>query len=203
NRAEVRTSDVLSIATPNFRSRTLFHGDNLPFLRGMHSKSVHLIATDPPFNRHRDFHATPDARVAHDSWTAGAGATTSMTCTAYPTASHYLKALFDGIFGQDNFRNGVVRKRTAQGFKDSQFQPRTYNTNTDAILFYARTAHVTFYMSRVLEPHDPDYLATAFKLEDDKGRYYLDLVLQPPKCEFTPKSVLCEYRILSAASLQV
>ena len=43
----------------NFANRTLFHGDNLPFLRGMNSGTVNLIATDPPFNKNRDFHATP------------------------------------------------------------------------------------------------------------------------------------------------
>ena len=45
----------------NWQNRTLFHGDNLPFLRGMNSNSVHLISTDPPFNKNRDFHATPDS----------------------------------------------------------------------------------------------------------------------------------------------
>ena len=46
---------------PNFQNRTLYHGDNLDFLRGMDSETVHLIATDPPFNKNRDFHATPDS----------------------------------------------------------------------------------------------------------------------------------------------
>ena len=45
----------------NFGNRTLFHGDNLDFLRGMNSETVDLIATDPPFNKGRDFHATPDS----------------------------------------------------------------------------------------------------------------------------------------------
>ncbi len=45
----------------NFQNRTLYHGDNLEFLRGMNSETVHLIATDPPFNKNRDFHATPDS----------------------------------------------------------------------------------------------------------------------------------------------
>ena len=46
---------------PNWENRTLFHGDNLRFLRAMNSESVRLIATDPPFNKGRDFHATPDS----------------------------------------------------------------------------------------------------------------------------------------------
>ena len=45
----------------NFQNRTLYHGDNLEFLREMNSGTVHLIATDPPFNKSRDFHATPDS----------------------------------------------------------------------------------------------------------------------------------------------
>ena len=52
------------MADPNFSNRTLFHGDNLPFLRGMDSETVDLVATDPPFNKSRDFHATPDSLAA-------------------------------------------------------------------------------------------------------------------------------------------
>ena len=58
--------------TPNWENRTLFRGDNLGFLRAMNSKSVHLIATDPPFNKGKDFHATPDSLASgasfHDRW---------------------------------------------------------------------------------------------------------------------------------------
>ena len=60
------------MALPNFTNRTLYHGDNLAFLRGMNSESVHLIATDPPFNKGKDFHATPDSLAAgarfQDRW---------------------------------------------------------------------------------------------------------------------------------------
>ena len=56
----------------NFLNRTLFHGDNLDFLRGMNSETVDLVATDPPFKKGRDFHATPDSLAAgakfEDRW---------------------------------------------------------------------------------------------------------------------------------------
>ena len=56
----------------NFENRTLYHGDNLDFLRGMNSGTVNLIATDPPFNKSRDFHATPDSLASgarfEDRW---------------------------------------------------------------------------------------------------------------------------------------
>ncbi|MDI1494969.1 MAG: DNA Methylase [Cenarchaeum symbiont of Oopsacas minuta] len=49
------------MAEPNWSNRTLFHGDNLDFLRAMNSNTVDLITTDPPFNKGKDFHATPDS----------------------------------------------------------------------------------------------------------------------------------------------
>ena len=60
------------MAESNFDNRTLFHGDNLGFLRGINSESIDLVATDPPFNKGKDFHATPDSLAAgasfHDRW---------------------------------------------------------------------------------------------------------------------------------------
>ena len=64
--------DKSKMSEPNWVNRTLFHGDNLPFLRAMNSESVDLIATDPPFNKGRDFHATPDSLASgakfQDRW---------------------------------------------------------------------------------------------------------------------------------------
>ena len=59
------TTDLFRVSLEvNVENRTLYHGDNLEFLRGMNSGMVHLIATDPPFNKNRDFHATPDSLAA-------------------------------------------------------------------------------------------------------------------------------------------
>ena len=49
------------MAEPNFVNRTLYHGDNLDFLRGMNSQSVHLIADDLQFNSNRNY-STPVRR---------------------------------------------------------------------------------------------------------------------------------------------
>ena len=49
------------MADPNFANRTLYHADNFETLRGINSGCIDLIATDPPFNKSRDFHATPDS----------------------------------------------------------------------------------------------------------------------------------------------
>ena len=46
---------------PNGKSPNLFHWDNLEFMRAMISDSVDLIATDPPFDKSKNFRATPDS----------------------------------------------------------------------------------------------------------------------------------------------
>ena len=52
----------------NVTPGTLMQGDNLAFLRAINSETVDLVATDPPFNKGRDFHATPDSLAAGASF---------------------------------------------------------------------------------------------------------------------------------------
>ena len=52
------------MSTLNVANRTLFRGDNLAFLRGINSVTIHLNATDPPFSKGWDLQATPDALAA-------------------------------------------------------------------------------------------------------------------------------------------
>ena len=183
---------------PNFQNRTLFHGDNLEFLRGMDSETVDLVATDPPFNKSRDFHATPDSLAAgarfedrwswdkdvHPEWVDSikddwprAHAVIESTRVAYGgdmaaflawlavrlmechrvlkstgslylhidhTAHAYVKALMDGIFGKDNFRNEIVWDYT---FRLMDL-PHFFNRKHDTILFYSKTRASTFSMPK-------------------------------------------------------
>ena len=190
------------MADPNWRNRTLFHGDNLGFLRAMNSESVDLIATDPPFNKGRDFHATPDSLAAgakfqdrwswerdvHQEWadqitddyprlmeaiesaryahSDGMGAfmcfmavrllemrrvlkpTGSIYLHCDPTASHYLKACMDAIFGWKNFRNEIVWCYAGGGIPKRDF-PRKH----DNILRYSKTK--SFYYQPIYRPYSP------------------------------------------------
>lgn len=58
---------------PNFKSGTVWVGDNLPVLRGMNSNSVDLIYLDPPFNSNRNYEAPIGSTAAgvsfKDMWT--------------------------------------------------------------------------------------------------------------------------------------
>ena len=200
--------------TMNFRTRTLFHGDNLDFLRGMNSGSVHLIATDPPFNKGRDFHATPDSLAAgarfqdrwswaddvegewidqiQDDWPAvwevidAARAAWGDDMAAFlcfmgvrliemrrvlrddgslylhcdPTASHYLKALLDAVFGRRNFRNEIVWCYEVGGRSKRQF-----GRKHDVLLYYARGPATAFNADAVRIPRR----RTHMKVEKDSA----------------------------------
>ena len=205
------------MGTPNWSNRTLFHGDNLKFLRGMNSESVDLIATDPPFNKSRDFHATPDSLAAgasfqdrwswekdtHQDWvdqitddyprlmeaiesaryahSDGMGAfmcfmavrllemhrilrsAGSIYLHCDPTASHYLKAVMDAIFGHKKFMSEVIWNR-AQVKGDSK---RKFAANHDAILVYSNGRSHTF--NPVYDEQDAEY-QSRFRKNDNDGR---------------------------------
>ena len=190
------------MAEPNFDNRTLFHGDNLAFLRGINSETIDLVATDPPFNKGKDFHATPDSLAAgasfHDRWSwerdvegewedaikddwpavqqviesANAawgrdmGAflcymgvrllemhrvlkpTGSLYLHCDPTASHYLKAMLDAIFGRKNFQNEFVWWYGGGGASKKR-----WGRKHDVILFYAKGSDWTFNLDAVRVPH--------------------------------------------------
>ena len=108
-------------------------------------------------------------------------------------ANSYLRMLLDGVFGAGNYRNEVIWKRTARGFKGSQYNPSGYNTNTDTILFYGKTGRAFFDMNRVLESYAPGYVERAFRFQDEKGPYYRDEPFRRPSAG--PRPNLCyEYR---------
>ena len=209
------------MATPNFANRTLYHGDNLPFLRGMNSGTVHLIATDPPFNKNRDFHATPDSLAAgarfedrwrwdkdvhpewvdaiQDDWPAvwqvieAARAASGDDMAAFlawlgvrlmemhrvlrddgslylhcdPTASHYLKALLDAIFGTQNFRNEIIwRIGWVSGFKT---QKRGWIRNHDTILYYVKSKAAQSRFNKEYLPYPQGYVRRDGKPPTGKG----------------------------------
>ena len=222
------------MSAPNWSNRTLFHGDNLQFLRAMNSESVDLIATDPPFQKGRDFHATPDSLAAgakfqdrwswerdvHSEWVdqiqddhsavwevidaanavymrktkenlkrprdavgSDMGAflcfmavrllamrrvlksTGSIYLHCDPTASHYLKALMDAIFGAHNFRNEIVWCYGSGGASR-----RHYSRKHDIILFYIKSKGTgrVFNVDAVREPYSSPHKSMTPKKVGDK-----------------------------------
>ncbi|MCY3979155.1 MAG: DNA methyltransferase [Chloroflexi bacterium] len=216
------------MAERNFKNRPLYHGDNLKFLRGIHSETVDLIATDPPFNKNRDFHATPDSLAAgakfqdrwswerdvHQDWvdqitddyprlmeaiesarfahSDGMGAfmcfmavrllemwrvlkpTGSLYLHCDPTASHYLKAVLDAIFGWRNFRNEIVWCYNVGG-KSKRWWARKH----DCILFYSKTKTYWFDGKAAGIPRDTGSKSFGGRIGvDEDGRPYQDKIVR-------------------------
>ena len=87
-----------------------------------------------------------------------------------PTASHYLKALLDAVFGAGNFRNEIVWRRYDRP-KGSQHKARRYGRSSDAILFYSRSGSHTFNADEIRRPLDEEEIAKRFSSIDEKGRF--------------------------------
>ncbi len=168
----------------------------------MNSGTIDLIATDPPFNKGKDFHATPDslasgakfqdrwswAKDVHEDWvdqikddnpklmeaiesaryahSDGMGAfmcfmavrlmsmqrllksTGSIYLHCDPTASHYLKAVMDAIFGWKNFRNEIIWCYRGAGYPKNDFGKRH-----DIILKYSKSKEYVFNLDAVRMPY--------------------------------------------------
>lgn len=90
-----------------------------------------------------------------------------------PHVSHYIKVIMDGIFGHENFRNEICWHRS-----NPKSHVRVNFPNCrDVLLRYSKTDRFTFNM--VYTTHDPHYVATAYRYNDDKGRYRLLPLLNP------------------------
>jgi DNA modification methylase len=84
-----------------------------------------------------------------------------------PHASHYIKVIMDGIFGQDNFRNEIIWKRTnAKGLAFTRLA-----SNHDVILRYTKTDKYTW--NSQYTTHDPAYVTKFYRFVEPKtGRRY-------------------------------
>ena len=67
-----------------------------------------------------------------------------------PTASHYIKALLDAVFGHRSFRNEIVWKRTAAHGRAKRWGPIH-----DTVLFYSKSDRYTW--NRIFQPYDQSY----------------------------------------------
>ncbi len=81
-----------------------------------------------------------------------------------PTASHYLKALMDRIFGADNFRNEIVWAYTGPG-RPRKHYPRKH----DIILFYATSPETTLNQDAVRIPYSAETMARRGRREGERS----------------------------------
>jgi len=204
----------------NVKNRTLFQGDNLDFLREINSECIHLIATDPPFNKNRNFQSTPDklgtgagfqdrwkwdtdihpewVESIEDNW-KGVHAAIHYAMAAYgqdmaaflcflgirliemhrilrpdgslylhcdPTASHYIKALLDAIFGRKNFRNEIIWY-----YKNASRGKKQFAKSHDVLFWFSKNADsAVFNRESLLVPFDSGMTAWRYSRGGQKGK---------------------------------
>ena len=84
-----------------------------------------------------------------------------------PTASHYLKALMDAVFGAQNFRNEIIwRIGWISGFKS---QKRGWIRNHDTILYYLRSDQAASRFNKEYIPYPDGYVRRDGKKPTGKG----------------------------------
>ena len=88
-----------------------------------------------------------------------------------PTASHYIKAFLDAIFGHQNFRNEIVWRRNESGAKGSQHAAMSWGSNVDYLLFYTKGDRPTF-NPKILKSLDDEGARRKFPKVDRNGERY-------------------------------
>ena len=185
----------------------------------MNSETVDLIATDPPFNKGRDFRATPDSLASgakfqdrwsweedvHPEWVdqitddfpnimkgislsrlsygddMGAflcfmavrllemqrvlKSTGSIYLHCDPTASHYLKALMDAVFGKDSFRNEIVWHYTNASRGKKQLAK-----SHDVIFWFSKGKKYTFNRDLILAPFNSKMTEWRYRRGGQSGK---------------------------------
>ena len=146
-------------------NRTLYRGDNLPWLKTLPDNCVDLIATDPPYNAGQTF-TGKSGDSFNDKWSSVEEylsfmeerlvemhrvlrETGSIYLQCDSTANHHLRMLLDKIFGRKNFINEIVWCYTGPGNKNMKHFPRKHDT----IYWYAKGKTWTFNADAVRVPH--------------------------------------------------
>ena len=82
-----------------------------------------------------------------------------------PTASHYIKVLLDGVFGQKHFQNEIVWCYTGPTTGAVRHFPRKHDT----LLWYSKGDVWTFNADAVRIPYSPETLARRGRVEGTKS----------------------------------
>jgi len=165
-------------------TRVIYCGDNLEQLKKLPDACVDLIYIDPPFNSNRNYEVfwgeTKEKRSFEDrhentrayidymrprceQMARVLKKTGSFYYHCDWHASHYVKVMLDEIFGENNFQNEIIWKRTS-----ARSDSKRYNTIHDTIFFYTGSDEFTW--NTLYQPYDPDYIEAFYDHVDPDGR---------------------------------
>lgn len=172
-------------------TRVIYCGDNLEQLKKLPDGCVDLIYIDPPFNSNRNYEVfwgeTKERRSFEDRHESTRAYIEFMRPRCIELArvlkktgsfyyhcdwhaSHYVKVMLDQIFGENNFRNEIVWKRSS-AHSDTKQGMAQYGRVFDSIFFYANGKEWTF--NTVYKPYDQSYVDDFYRhTEEGTGRMY-------------------------------
>ncbi len=102
------------------------------------------------------------------------------------TASHYLKILLDGVFGNAMFKNEIIWKRA-----NAHNDPKAFGRVSDTILYYTKSSKSFWHTQHTA--YREEYYNTHFK-KDENGRYYRTVPLDAPRHSSGSASLLYEWK---------
>jgi DNA modification methylase len=167
-------------------TRVIYCGDNLEQLKKLPSACVDLIYIDPPFNSNRNYEVfwgeTKEKRSFDDRHESTQAYIAFMRprCVELARvlkktgsfyfhcdwhASHYVKVLLDQIFGENNFQNEIVWKRTS-----AHNDPRKYGNIHDTIFFYT-SSKKEYTWNPQYTPYTKEYIDSEWQ-ELTSGRFF-------------------------------
>ena len=168
-------------------TRVVYCGDNLEQLQKLPPACVDLIYIDPPFNSNRNYEVfwgeTKEKRAFEDRHESTRAYIDYMRprCVELarvlkPTgsfyyhcdwhASHYVKVMLDQIFGENNFQNEIVWKRSS-AHSDS----KRYGANHDTVFFYTGGGK-EWVWNKLFTPYADEYVLQNYRYKDASGRVF-------------------------------
>jgi DNA modification methylase len=165
----------------------LILGDNLEILKKIEPETIDLIYLDPPFFSNRNYGVirggTGETRSFQDRWAGGIShyidwlkeRVTVMHRILKPSGSIFLHCdwhanayirvyILDRLFGEDNFRNEFIWKRSSNRSSIS----KAARKNHDTIFYYSKTNEYAY--NQIFVDSSRSNLAQ-YRYEDKKGKY--------------------------------
>lgn len=171
-------------------TRVVYCGDNLEQLAKLPDACVDLIYIDPPFNSNRNYEVfwgeTKEKRSFDDRHASTQAYIEFMRprCVELARvlkktgsfyyhcdwhASHYVKVMLDQVFGENNFINEAIWKRS-HAHSDAKQGRKAFGVVTDSIFVYGlggdRTWNVEY------RQYDQKYIDRDYRRKDPDGRRY-------------------------------
>src|SRR5208282_4864433 len=164
----------------------IYCGDCFNQLRKLPPACIDLIYIDPPFNSNRNYEVfwgeTKEKRAFEDRHASTQAYIDFMRprCVELARvlkktgsfyyhcdwhASDYVKVMLDQVFGENNFQNEIVWRRTK-----AHNDPKRYGANHDTLFFYGGSDGWTW--NRQYTSYTEDYLEQNYRYKDENGRRF-------------------------------